>query len=232
VLFGDTASVVKSHSLVARAGEDMAIRLIVVDRSPITLIGMRTFIQGTDIQIVAELDSCDDVCARTLELRPDVVVLSFCMSAQESVEQTRRIRETAPQTHVILVTDSDFPVFLARAREAGANEVIIGNLSRQRFLDAVTRAATGEPHWSIHNTRRLAAVTGSAYDNASLDVPLTRREMEVLLGVTGGKTNRQIASALGISYETVKEHVQNLLRKIAVEDRTQAAIWAVRRGLT
>lgn len=232
MLFGDTASVVKSHSLVAPAGEDMAIRLIVVDRSPITLIGMRTFIQGTDIQIVAELDSCDDVCRLTLEHRPDVVVLSFCMSAQESVEQTRRIRETAPHTHVILVTDSDFPVFLSRAREAGANEVIIGNLSRQRFLDAVNRAATGEPHWSVHNTRRLAAVSGSVYDSACLDVPLTPREMDVLRCVTSGKTNRQIANALGISYETVKEHVQNLLKKIAVEDRTQAAIWAVRKGMT
>lgn len=232
MLFGDTTPVVKSHSLVALAGEDMTIRLIVVDRSPITLVGMRSFIAGTDIEIVAELDSCDDVCRLAIEHQPDVVVLSFCMSAQESVEQTRRIREATPRTHVILVTDSDFPVFLARAREAGANEVIVGNLSRQRFLDAVNRAAAGEPHWSVHNTRRLAAVTGNAYEGVCLDVPLTRREMDVLRGVTSGKTNRQIANALGISYETVKEHVQNLLKKIAVEDRTQAAIWAVRKGMT
>lgn len=210
----------------------MAIRLIVVDRSPITLVGMRSFVEGTDIQIVAELGSCEEVCRLAVEHQVDVVVLSFCMSAHECVEQTRRIREQSPGTQVILVTDGDFPLFLARARDAGANEVIVGNLSRQRFLDAVSRAAAGEPHWAVHNVRRLAAVTGRAYDNVSLDVPLTRREMDVLRGLTRGETNREIASALGISYETVKEHVQNLLGKIAVEDRTQAAVWAVRKGLT
>jgi hypothetical protein len=110
VLFGDTASVVKSHSLVARAGEDMAIRMIVVDRSPITLIGMRSFIQGTDIQIVAELDSCDDVCRLTLEHRPDVVVLSFCMSAQESVERggSARLLPTPMSSWLPIAT---FPCF-------------------------------------------------------------------------------------------------------------------------
>ena len=209
----------------------MAIRLIVVDRSPITLIGMRCFVEGTDIEIVAELDCCEGVCRLALERRADVVVLSFCMSAQECVEQTRSIRRVAPQTQVVLVTDSDFPVFLARAREAGANEVIVGNLSRERFLDAVNRAAAGKPHWSVHDTRRLAAVTRKVYDGTSLDVPLTQREMDILRGMTSGETNRQIADALGISSETVKEHVQNLLKKIAVGDRTQAAIWAVRRGL-
>ena len=210
----------------------MTIRLIVVDRSPITLIGMRTFIEGTEIQIVAESDSCGEVCRLAVEHRADVVVLSFCMSAQESVEQTRRIRQAAPQTHVLLVTDSESPMFLARARDAGANEVIVGNLSRQRFLDAVARAAAGEICWSVQDKRRLAAVRNTAYDSVNLDAPLTRREMDVLRGLASGRTNRQIADTLGISYETVKEHVQNLLRKIAVENRTQAAIWAVRKGLT
>lgn len=209
----------------------MTIRLIVVDRSPITLMGMRTFVEGTEIEIVAELASCADVCRLAVEQRADVVVLSFCMSAQECVEQTRRIRQAAPQAGVVLVTDSNLPLFLARAREAGANEVVVGNLSRQRFLDAVTRAAAGEPGWSVETTRRLAAVANSTYENVHLDAPLTPRELDVLRQVTSGKTNQEIAGALGISYETVKEHVQNLLRKIAVEDRTQAAVWAVRKGL-
>lgn len=213
-------------------GEDMAIRLVVVDRSPITLTGMRCFAEGADIQNVAALTSCDRLCDLVVEHEADVVVLSFCISAHESVEQTRRIREAAPRTQVVLVVDGDYPLFLARARDAGANEVIVGNLSRQRFLDAVARAAAGEPHWSVHNTRRLAAVMGNAHDNVSLEVPLTRREMDVLRRLTRGETNREIASVLGVSHETVKEHVQNLLRKIAVEDRTQAAVWAVRRGLT
>ena len=210
----------------------MPIRLIVVDRSPITLTGMRCFAEGTDIQIVAELTSCEQLCDLVVEHQVDIVVLSFCISAHESVEQTRQIRKAAPDTQVILVADGDYPLFLARARDAGANEVIVGNLSRQRFLDAVARAAAGEPHWAVHKTRRLAAIAGNAYDNVGLEVPLTRREMDVLRRLTRGETNREIADVLGVSYETVKEHVQNLLRKIAVEDRTQAAVWAVRRGLT
>ncbi len=210
----------------------MSIRLIVVDRSPITLMGMRTFVEGTEIEIVAELFSCDDVCRLANEHCADVVVLSFCMSAQECVDQTRRIRQAAPQTRVVLVTDSDLPVFLGKARDAGANEVIVGNLSRQRFLEAVTRAAAGESGWSAQTTRRLAAVAASTYENVNLDAPLTPREMDVLRELTSGKTNQEIAGVLGISYETVKEHVQNLLRKLAVGDRTQAAVWAVRNGLT
>ncbi len=209
----------------------MAIRLIVVDRSPITLLGMRAFVEGTNIEIVAELSSCGDVCRLAQEHRADVVVLSFCMPAQERVEHARRIRQTAPQTRVILVTDSESPVFLAHARDAGVNEVVVGNLSRQRFLDAVTRAATGDESWLAATTRRLAAVSTASHENVNLDVPLTRRELDVLRAVTSGQTNDQIADALGISYETVKEHVRNLLQKIAVEDRTQAAIWAVRKGL-
>lgn len=209
----------------------MAIRLIVVDRSPITLLGMRAFVEGTNIEIVAELNSCAEVCRLAQEHHANVVVLSFCMSAQESVDHARQIRQTIPQTRVILVTDSKSPLFLARARDAGVNEVIVGNLSRQRFLDAVTRAATGDESWLTATARRLAAVSTASHDNANLDVPLTRRELDVLRAVTNGQTNHQIADALGISYETVKEHVRNLLQKIAVEDRTQAAIWAVRKGL-
>ncbi len=209
----------------------MAIRLIVVDRSPITLLGMRAFVEGTNIEIVAELNSCAEVCRLAQEHRANVVVLSFCMPAQESVDHARQIRQTTPQTRVILVTDSESPLFLARARDAGVNEVIVGNLSRQRFLDAVTRAATGDESWLAATARRLAAVSTASHDNINLDVPLTRRELDVLRAVTSGQTNHQIAAALGISYETVKEHVRNLLQKIAVEDRTQAAIWAVRKGL-
>ena len=209
----------------------MATRVIVVDRSPITLMGMRTFVQGTDIEIVAELNSCADICRLVGEVRVDVVILSFCMSAQESVAHAKRIGELAPKVRVVLVTDSNSPLFLAQARDAGVNEVIVGNLSRERFLDAVERAAAGVTAWSSQATRRLAAVSAFAYEDVNLDVPLTRREMDVLRAVTHGQTNRQIGETLGISYETVKEHVQNLLRKIAVEDRTQAAVWAVRKGL-
>ncbi len=209
----------------------MAVRLIVVDRSPITLSGMRAFVERTNIQIVAELTSCADVCRLAQELQADVVILSFCMSAQESVDQARRIRQASSRTQVILVTDSDTPLLLAQARDAGVNEVIVGNLSRQRFLDAVARAAAGESFWSAETTRRLAAVSVGTYERGSLDVPLTRRELDVLREVTDGHTNHEIAESLGISYETVKEHIRNLLEKIAVEDRTQAAIWAVRKGL-
>jgi DNA-binding NarL/FixJ family response regulator len=99
-----------------------------------------------------------------------------------------------------------------------------------RIVDFIKRAAAGENLWTKEEMRRISGGL-SGLQKSDIEIPLTIRENEVLQQLSNGLTNKEIALVLGISYETVKEHVQHLLRKIGVSDRTQAAVWAVRRNL-
>jgi DNA-binding NarL/FixJ family response regulator len=103
--------------------------------------------------------------------------------------------------------------------------------SREELLKAIRSAAAGENSWTRDELRRVTGALATPRLNADVEVPLTQRESEVLRQLALGLTNKEIALALHISYETVKEHVQHILRKIGVSDRTQAAVWAVRKGL-
>jgi DNA-binding NarL/FixJ family response regulator len=97
-------------------------------------------------------------------------------------------------------------------------------------MAAVTKAGAGESLWSKEELRRASGLLAPPSDQSS-EIPLTKREREVLKQVARGLTNKEIGQTLGISYETVKEHVQHVLRKLGVSDRTQAAVWAVRKNL-
>ena len=98
-------------------------------------------------------------------------------------------------------------------------------------IEAIRKASIGESAWTRDELRRVTGALATPRLNADVEVPLTQRESEVLRQLALGLTNKEIAQALHISYETVKEHVQHILRKIGVSDRTQAAVWAVRKGL-
>jgi DNA-binding NarL/FixJ family response regulator len=98
-------------------------------------------------------------------------------------------------------------------------------------LEAINIAMRGESAWTRDELRRVTGALATPRLQTDVEVPLTQRESEVLKQLANGLTNKEIALALSISYETVKEHVQHILRKIGVSDRTQAAVWAVRKGL-
>jgi DNA-binding NarL/FixJ family response regulator len=103
--------------------------------------------------------------------------------------------------------------------------------SRDELVRAIKTAASGETIWSREELRRVTGALAAPRNGSEQEVSLTKRESEVLKQLAFGLTNKEIAQSLGISYETVKEHVQHILRKIGVSDRTQAAVWAVRRNL-
>jgi DNA-binding NarL/FixJ family response regulator len=120
------------------------------------------------------------------------------------------------------------PTYIARAVALGALGCVLKTASSKEILAAVKAVAKGDNIWTPELLRR---VSGSLLTSGKADVPLTKREGEVLKQLALGLTNKEIAHALGISYETVKEHVQHILRKLGVSDRTQAAVWAVRKNL-
>jgi DNA-binding NarL/FixJ family response regulator len=103
--------------------------------------------------------------------------------------------------------------------------------SRKEIIEGIRTASSGETIWTREELRRVTGALATPRVGANIEVPLTKRENEVLKQLAFGLTNKEIAQALGISYETVKEHVQHILRKVGVSDRTQAAVWAVRKEL-
>ena len=113
----------------------------------------------------------------------------------------------------------------------GADAFLLKGFSRRKLIETIRATVAGEPFWTRAHLRRVTGVLTSPRMDADLEAPLTPRESDVLREMIDGQTNRQIATQLGISYETVKEHVQHILRKIGVDDRTQAAVWAVRKGV-
>ena len=132
---------------------------------------------------------------------------------------------------VVILSAFDNPTYVARAASAGAHDYLAKSIGRADLIEAVTGAASGAVPARGGAMRRMSAALANRELPAGADVPLTPRETQVLRSLALGLSNREIAATFGISVETVKEHVQNLLRKTELGDRTQAAVWAIRRGM-
>ena len=131
----------------------------------------------------------------------------------------------------MILSAFDNPAYIARAVALGASGYLLKDRTRADLLDAIRKAAAGESVFTRDELRRVARALATPRVAADVDVPLSQREGEVMRQMAYGLTNNDIAKTLGISSETVKEHVRHILRKIGVTDRTQAALWAVRKGL-
>jgi DNA-binding NarL/FixJ family response regulator len=147
------------------------------------------------------------------------------------IESIPRLRQNLPDLGILIYSASDNPIDEARSFSGGANGYLCRTTRRESLVAALRRVTNGEKLWTGADQRRLSSYLRDGRPTAGSFAPLTPREQEILRLVTTGATNREISQALGISHETVKEHVQHLLKKIGVNDRTQAAVWAVRRGI-
>ena len=142
-----------------------------------------------------------------------------------------RIKLDKPDLPVLLFSAFDNPASVARAIALGASGFLLKGCSRDELLSTIRAAAAGENVWSREKLRSVSGALRTPRLASNLEVSLSEREGEVLRQMARGLTNKQIAQAMNISYETVKEHVQHILRKIGLTDRTQAAVWAVRNNL-
>ena len=129
------------------------------------------------------------------------------------------------------IADYNNPAYVARAVAMGASGYLLKGCTRDELVNAITKAAAGESVFTRDELRRVTGAIATPRIADDVDVPLTQREAEVLRELVKGLTNKQIAEVLHIGHETVKEHVQHIIHKIGVTDRTQAAVWAVRKGL-
>jgi len=209
----------------------MAISLLIVDDHEVVRAGIRSMLQGTDIKIVAESDNGNSVIKLTVKHKPDVVLLDVRMPDTDGLNCLARIKLDHPNVPVVMFSAYDNPTYVARSVALGAAGYLSKAASKKELVDAIHTAAKGDSIWTRDELRRVTGALATPRVGADVDVPLTKRENEVLKQLAFGLTNKEIAQALGISYETVKEHVQHILRKIGVSDRTQAAVWAVRKEL-
>ncbi|MBX7167626.1 MAG: response regulator transcription factor [Pirellulales bacterium] len=209
----------------------MSIRVLVADDHQVVRSGIARLLEDSEVEIVGEATTGEDALRQATQLRPDVLLLDIRMPQLDGLNALARLKVDSPATSVLIFSSYDNPTYIARAVALGANGYLMKNATRDDLLTAIRTAATGGNIWSRDELRRVTGALATPRVPGDNEVPLTQRESEVLKQMAYGLTNREIAQSLGISYETVKEHVQHILRKIGVNDRTQAAVWAVRNGL-
>ena len=208
-----------------------AIRVLVVDDHPVVRQGLRSFLQTVDgIEVVGEAADGDEATKLAAALHPDVVLMDLAMPNVDGIEATQRITEATPAIRVIALTSfaTDDKVF--PAIRAGAAGYLLKEAEPFEVAEAIAKVHRGEPilHPSVAERlmREVAAATPRAHRT-----DLTARELEVLRLIAAGRSNREISRELGVAEKTVKAHVSNVLQKLGVQDRTQAALYAVQHGL-
>src|SRR3972149_6228005 len=204
------------------------IRLLIADDHEVVRSGLKTLVAGTEVKVVGEVATGAEAVKYALENEVDVVLLDIRMPDGDGLTALGRIKPDMP---VLILSTFDNPTYIARAVALGASGYVLKGCTRDQLLAAIRTAAAGESAWTREELRRVTGALATPRLSADVEVPLTQRESEGLRQLALGLTNKEIAQTLHISYETVKEHVQHILRKIGVTDRTQAAVWAVRKEL-
>jgi NarL family two-component system response regulator LiaR len=204
------------------------IRILVADDHTLVRRGIRSVLeQHGDLEVVAEAADGRTAARLAEELRPDVVLLDLVMPGGDGTESLHAIRSRAPHTQVVVLTTYHRDDLIVQAIRAGAVSYLLKDVGPGELVAAVRAAAMGQTVLQpAIGSRLLGQLRGDAGSDA-----LTRREREVLAHIARGRSNQEIALGLHVSVETVKSHVSHILTKLGLEDRTQAAIYALERGL-
>lgn len=213
------------------------IRLLLVDDQRLMRDGLRILLElESDFEVIGEAEDGAQALESYQQFSPDVVLMDIRMPVMDGVEATRRLRESDPNSKVIILTTFDDNEYIFEGLRAGALGYLLKDVSGDELADAIRKVAAGgsmiEPSVArkvIAEFARLAPATPEAVED--LIEPLSEREIEILKLVSQGLTNKEIAAKLYLAEGTVKNYVTSILQKIGVRDRTQAAIRARELGL-
>lgn len=231
------------------------IRIVLVEDHLLTRIGLKTVIERiADFQIVGEAENGEIAVRKVEELKPDVVLMDVGMPVMDGIEAARTIMERVKDVEIVMLTSHDNERDIFASLAAGASGYCLKDVEPERLYSAIRSVSSGDV-WldsSIANKvlktynapaavstgfftpqERTAtdAATSAKIEYPALPEPLSPRELEVLALLVDGLSNQEIADRLIISLATAKTHVRNILNKLSVDDRTQAAVQAMRRGL-
>jgi two-component system NarL family response regulator len=204
--------------------ENKQIRVMIVDDHLVVRVGMTTLINAQpDMIVVTDVANAQQTVEMYQQHQPDITLVDLRMPGMNGVEVISAIRKAHPAARCIVMTTYDGDEQIYQALQAGAWAYLLKSVSREEFLTAIRSVAAGQRHIPPEVAQRLAARMPRS--------ELTSREREVLELIVRGKSNKDIAAALAISEHTVKNHINNILGKLDVTDRAQAAIVALQRGM-
>jgi DNA-binding NarL/FixJ family response regulator len=219
----------------ASEATEAGVRVLLVDDHDLFRTGLRTLLEEQGVEIVGEAANGDDAVMLVEEHAPDVVLMDLEMPGKGGIEATREIAAVAPLTRVVVLTISDQDADVMDAVVAGACGYLLKDATIQDLLRGIAAANRGEslisPAIAAKVLQRVRASSPDLEAAELLTTQLSDRELQVLKLIANGKDNAQIAGELFISAKTVKNHISNILLKLSIENRIQAAVFAVRSGL-
>jgi two-component system, NarL family, response regulator LiaR len=209
------------------------ISVLIVDDHAVVRHGLRALLEAeSDFEVVGDVASGAEAVLLVADLAPDVVLMDLVMPEMDGVKATRLVKQRSPRSQVIVLTSYHEDEQIFPAIRAGALSYLLKGVGLDELTEAVRKAARGEAVLHPHVAARLVQeLHGAPRDSAALYEALSAREREVLQLIASGLHNAEIAERLVISERTVKSHVNNILAKLHVADRTQAAIYAWRSGV-
>lgn len=204
------------------------IRVLIADDHPVVRQGLRTFLGvQEDIDVVGEASNGAEAVAQAEALTPDVILLDLKMPDVDGLTALRELRERGVPARVLVLTSAGERMRVLPVVRAGAAGYLYKDVDPQALVQAIRAVHDGHVLFAPEAADAMLA----ADEGEKTTTPLTEREGEVLLQIARGRSNREIARALVVSEKTVKTHVSNILMKLGLQDRTQAALYAVRHGL-
>jgi DNA-binding NarL/FixJ family response regulator len=217
------------------------IKVLIVDDHPVFRDGLRNILSAaSDLRVIGEAQDGAEAIAFAQSLQPDVVVMDINIPILNGLQATRHIKNELPHIYIIILTAYDDDEQIYHAIRTGASAYYPKDVSPERLIDTIRHVSQGNyvVGQQLMNRRQIERWLAEAFERfgglvTELDekfLPLSSREMEILKLIVQGLSNKEIAYTLGISHQTVKNHMTSILRKLDVEDRTQAAVFALKRG--
>ena len=216
-------------------------RILIVDDHALFRVGIANILgKEPDLEVVGEADDSRSAVDRALETSPDIVLMDLSLPAPGGIETTQRIKRELPHTGVIVLAPNDDEDQLFEAIKAGAAAYVLKDIDPTDLIAIIRRVRSGEylindkvfskPAVASRVLKEFRELAVYGADAQPIFAPLSPREVEILDNIAQGMTNKQVAYALSISEQTVKNHMSSILRKLSVNDRTQAVVYAMRQG--
>ena len=204
--------------------------LIIIHPRELLRLGLLSVFKGqAGFKVLGQGSTGKEAQKLVKQHEPNLILLYDQLDDQDSFDLAKQLKESNPDLKIVMLGVQDNTTYMARAASAGVHDYLLEGSTGRQILDTIRNAASGKPPSPSTSYGKVLASMKDRSSNPAVD--LTPRELQVLRHVGYGLSNDEIARSMGISVETIKEHVQNILRKMGVQDRTQAAVWTVKQGL-